>query len=336
MVGTAEATEPEHYFYHSFPRPRKSRTNEKGLKILESITDFGLVLAPEVTRWEYPHASGAPPRKMEMVQRRVCFTELAPKDLPKHAEEFGPFALEFDIDALKAQNALPVFYIPKGTPAVSSLGQTLVIQIVDAMCLIDRMAQVKHFIDTTTTSGSRQNFEFGSSDRKRLFSLDVDEAARSIEGIGYAVTPPEMLSLALEGALNFFYPADADDTRENSTLKYYRQREWRIAGNIGRMGKDLMGLPPQSLIDRLLDIDPEFYGKEFPKPEVVLTNPSLKNQVFGERLVDWVYVYQGIDDRHIVGAARRVIVPRDAIDRATKILSKHPNAPSVVAIEDIV
>jgi hypothetical protein len=333
MIQTKETSKHESYFYHSFPRPKKHGIDQlqKGLKILESILDFGLVLAPEIIRWEYPHADGAPPRPLETVQRRVCFTELAPQGLCEHAKEFGPFALEFEIDTLKALHALPVFYIPRGP---SSLGQTLVIQIADAMCLIDRMAQVREFIETNTISGSRQNFEFGFS-RKRIFSLDIDETLRSFEGIGCGVTPPKMLSLALEGVLNLFYPADADETRENRSLKYYRQREWRIAANIGHMDKDLMGLPSKTLINRLLTIDAEFYGNEFPKSDVSLSNPSPENQPIGKRLVDWLYVFQGIDDRHIVGAARRIIVPSEAMDRAREILSKYSKSPPVVAIENI-
>jgi hypothetical protein len=111
--------ELERYFYHSFPRRRKDQRGEvqKGLKILELIRDFGLLLTPERTAWEYPHADGSPPRRMEMVQRRVCFTELSPRELSRHAKEFGHFALEFEVDTLKSLHALPVFYIPRGENA---------------------------------------------------------------------------------------------------------------------------------------------------------------------------------------------------------------------------
>ncbi len=127
---------PDRFFYHSFPRPRRASTDDqtKGLKILEAIVDFGLVLAPEATTWESPHADGSPPRKMEFALRRICFTELSPPELPEHAKVFGPFALEFDIETLKSFFAIPVFYIPRGGD--SSLGQTLVVQLADAMCLV--------------------------------------------------------------------------------------------------------------------------------------------------------------------------------------------------------
>lgn len=323
----------ERYFYHSFPRRGRDDESavQRGLTILELIRDFGLLLTPEITTWEYPHADGSPPRKMEMVQRRVCFTELAPAEVPQHAREFGQFALEFEIDTLKRLHALPVFYIPKGD--TSPLGPTLVIQLIDAMCVIDRMARVKQALELPNVP-PRVNFEFGF-DRPKSFNIDAEEMRRSIDGITYATTPPQMLSLAIEGVMNLFYFADADSSYENSTLKYYRQREWRIAGNIGQMGKHLMGLPSKSLSDRLLALDAEFFGREFPRKGVTPTNPSLNNRTVGDRLIDWLFVYQGIDGRHIVGAARRAIVPREAIQSAKAILAKHSNPPPVVAIEEL-
>lgn len=303
--------------------------------ILELIRDFGLILTPEITTWEYPHADGSPPRKMEMVQRRVCFTELSPNELSRHAEEFGRFALEFEIDALKRLHALPVFYIPKGD--TSPLGQTLVIQLIDAMCVIDRMAKAKLILELPNVA-HRVDFTFGFSNGTKCFNIVASEMRRTIDGITYATTPPDMFSLALEGVMNLFYFADADSVYENSALKYYRQREWRIAGNIGYMGEDLMGMPSKALSDRLLALDAEFFGREFPRNGVTPTNPSLKNRTVGDRLIDWVFVYQGIDERHIIGAVRRVIVPRGAIEPAKVILAKHfkrSNPPPVIAIEDL-
>jgi hypothetical protein len=331
-----ETVELERYFYHSFPRRGRGENVEvqKGLSILEIIRDFGLLLTPEITDWEYPHADGTPPRKMTMIQRRACFTELSPRDLPRHANEFGHFALEFEVDTLKSLHALPVFYIPRGN--TSPLGQTLVVQLIDAMCMIERMARTKNLIDSSALA-PRVNFEFGFSlTGLKIFDIDVEEFRRSIEAITYAATPPEMLSLALEGVMNLFYFADADDTRESSALKYYRQREWRIAGNIGYMGEGLMGLPSKALTDRLLAVDANFFEREFPRRGAVPTNPSLNNRSFGNRLVDWVYVYQGIDERHIIGAARRVIVPREAMEAAQGILSKHSSPPPVIAMEELV
>lgn len=327
----------DRYFYHSFPRPRGGDMDQakKGLRILECIVDFGLVLTPEAVKWGHPHADGSPPRTMNIAQRRVCFTELSPLELPRHAEEFGSFALEFEIAALKSLHALPVFYIPRGGKETSSLGQTLVIQLTDAMCLIDRMARVKQFIDDRGTESVRENFMFGFDDRKERYSLDLAETKRVIDGVSHAVTPLHDLSLALEGMLNMFYFADADETRDNNALKYYRQREWRIAGNIGSMGRDLMGLAPEALKNRLMEIDSDFYSRPFPDPQLRLSNPSLNGRIPGDRRIDWVYVYQGIDERHIIGCARRILVPRTLLDIAKRIVAKHPRPPAVEAIEGL-
>ena len=58
------AVDKERFFYHSFPR-RGSNTDaeiDKGCKILSLICNAGLLLAPEVVTWQYPHADGSPPR----------------------------------------------------------------------------------------------------------------------------------------------------------------------------------------------------------------------------------------------------------------------------------
>jgi hypothetical protein len=97
-----EPGETKRFFYHSFPRRGRNTSGEidKGCQILSLICDVGLVLAPEVVPWSYPHADGTPPREQRTIQRRIYFTELAPHELKRHAEEFGHFALEFEVDAL--------------------------------------------------------------------------------------------------------------------------------------------------------------------------------------------------------------------------------------------
>ena len=330
---------PDRFFYHSFPRPRRKGGDGqlKGLKILEAIVDFGLVLAPEATQWEYPHANRSPARRMEIAQRRVCFTELEPAELPEHARVFGPFALEFDVETLKSFFAMPVFYVPRGEGDRASIGETLVLQVADAMSLIDRIAKVKAVVDTTSTPDGRllvrSGFIGGS---QKDASLSVEETRLALDSLTHGVTPPEMLALALEGVMNFFYPADADNRFEDRELKYYRQREWRIAGNVGRLGQDMMGVLSPAFAARLIEIDEDFWSQTFPTPAAGFTNVSLDLRAgLGNRVVDWAYGFQGIDERHIIGAARRVIVPCAALELAERIIAKHPTPPSVVAIEDL-
>jgi hypothetical protein len=199
---------PERFFYHSFPRRGRGTDHEVeiGCKMLALMCN-GLVLTPEIVKWEYPHADGAPPRKMEVQQKRVCFTELSPADLPRHADEFGHFALEFEIDVLKGLGAIPVFYIPKRigeASEVTALGSILVIQIIDAMVLAMRLAGVKKNLDDAPLATGKFSCEFGFTESKlRTFNLDAAETRKFIEAFTYSITPPDMLENSLTALLSF-------------------------------------------------------------------------------------------------------------------------------------
>ena len=107
----------ERFFYHSFPRPRAeedaSSTLERGLQILAYMKEVGLVLAPEVVQWD-ASALSTKDEKVQILQRRACFTELAQFELPEHSRTFGPISLAFGIADLRAAGALPVIYAPQG------------------------------------------------------------------------------------------------------------------------------------------------------------------------------------------------------------------------------
>jgi hypothetical protein len=96
----------ERFFYHCFPRRhRSSESVSHGIEVLSSMLKSGLLLTPEVIRW------GNGGKTLYHLQRRICFTELSPSELPDHADDFGPFALEFSIDALRELSGMPVFYV---------------------------------------------------------------------------------------------------------------------------------------------------------------------------------------------------------------------------------
>ncbi len=318
----------ERCFYHSFPRRGRATDveTEKGLKILSLICDAGFVLAPEVVRWSYPHADGSPPRAQEYIQRRVCFTELASKELPEHAEEFGHFALEFNIDTLKGLGAMPVFYIPHATSedsqGVTSLGSTLVVQTIDAMILAMRLNGIKEILDDPSTEQTSLDCTFGFTENKlRTFTFDVPQARNILEGLTYALTPPGMLEHALTGLLSCFYPAD--NIRDNKALAYYRQREWRIAWNFAIRGEEIMRRPSNELIGRLLDIDTDFFGRDFP-------TANGPRQLASEALV-----FPGIAGKRIVEMANRIVVPRPALTSAQTIVARFAPEVPVICIEDL-
>ena len=104
-----DVRDPERYFYHSFPRPREGTDQaERGVAILRSLCQNGLLLVPEKVEWTdpTPNTEGLP---IAAVQKRIAFTELSPVELAAHSDVFGPFALEYDIGTLQAMGALPVF-----------------------------------------------------------------------------------------------------------------------------------------------------------------------------------------------------------------------------------
>jgi hypothetical protein len=282
---------PERYFYHSFPRRGRETTAEieKGCQILSMMRDFGLVMAPEIVKWQYDHADGSPPRTSEVLQQRVCFTELEPQELPRHAQKFGRFALEFTVPTLKSLGAIPVFYIPRAMSVpdgAEGAASTLVMQFIDAMILVMRIACV---CEAIATSGQREGtfpctLGFKESGNK-TFNLDVGEATRVLEAFTHAITPPDMLLPALEGMLKFFYPAD--DVRRDEVLGYYREREWRIACNIAIRGVEMMQLPNAELIERLKALDRDFFGREFPPNS-------------GRSLAEGVFVLPGLGDKRIL------------------------------------
>lgn len=284
----------------------------------------GLALTPEVVKWEYPHADGSPPRKQEVQQRRVCFTELSSAELPRHADEFGHFALEFEIDVLKGLGAIPVFYIPRQIGHESeavALGSVFVIQVIDAMVLAMRLAGVKKTLDDAPLATGQFPCVFGFTETKlETFHLDAAQTRKFIQAFTYSLTPPDMLQNSLTALLSFFYPAD--NVGHNKALAYYRQREWRIVGNIAVRGEELMRRPGSDFIERLLEIDTEFFGREFP--------PSS-----GKRLVDDIYVFPGIGEKRIVEMARRIIVPDVAVEKAKSILQSVTNPPPVIALSDL-
>jgi hypothetical protein len=317
----------ERFLYHSFPRRSRNSTVEidTGCKVLSLIRDAGLLLAPEMVKWQYSHADGTPPRTHEIQQTRICFTDLSPSELRRHAENFGHFALEFRIDALKSLGAIPVFYIPQ--PGASAEppaegGSIVVMQAIDAAVLIGGLARVKQDIEAASSSTSgRRDWLFGS-DSQRLFSLDVAETRRAIEAFTYGLTPPDMLFHGLMALLYLFYPAD--DVIRNDELTYYRQREWRIGRNFAIRGEEVMRRPSAELIERVLNIDRAWWGEEFPRGSGSM-----------ERRVEKLLVYPGIGGKRIIEMANRVIVPQEAVERAKTILKDLNPSPPVISLADI-
>jgi hypothetical protein len=331
LSGMVESQIPERYFYHSFPRRSRSTEQEitSGLAILRLIRDFGLLLTPEIAHWEYPHADGTPPRSASMLQRRVSFTELGPSELARHSEDFGHFTLEFKIETLKQLGAMPVFYIPRADDGAGSLGNTMVMQIIDAMRLIDRIARVLPSLEQAPAGPLKVTS--GMTDNEKIYSLNPSRAKATLACIGHALAPPDMIRNFLEGTLNLFYPADG---RDDEALQYYRQREWRIFSGYAINGTEVMHPPSEDMICRLLELDKCFFDRPFPPNGQVMSNVTI-DASSQKRLVDWVYVLPGLGERRILELARRVVVPDEAIAQVKAVLSQLTSPPQIVGLSEL-
>jgi hypothetical protein len=325
---------PERYFYHSFPRRGASAADEidKGSKILAAIRDFGLLLTPQLIEWQQPTSGGATPRTLPVLQKRVCFTELSPPELPAHAERFGHFGLEFDVSVVRSLGAVPVFYVPqpsKTTADGSALATGLLAIAADCWAVVQRMA----FLDRTFKGSIpvQEKFEmdvgFASSpDGRRKYTLDRDETKNFLAAIGHAVTPWTDLENGAYGLLNFFHPTDNE--KSDRALEYYREREWRIAGAFAVNLPDgtrveMMHVPTADERKRFLEIDPEFFGR------------TIRRDIGDVQTLDAALVYPGLSGNRIIDMVRRVIVPAPAVDRVRELLAKLQSPPPVIAIDAV-
>ncbi len=130
-----------------------------------------------------------------------------------------------------------------------------------------------------------------------------------------------MLKHALTGLLSCFYPAD--NLRDDKALAYYRQREWRIAWNFAVRGEESMRRPSDELVARLIDIDSDFFGRDF---ETACGTTQLAREAL---------VLPGIGGKRIIELVNRVIVPRAARPRVEAIFAPFGTRTTVVCIEDI-
>jgi hypothetical protein len=85
------------YFYHSFGL---AKDTDHRLKVLDAILRHGLLLTAEPQRFLATRSLG---QKM-VVQKRACFTAIPAREFAAFTKAFGPFALEFDGQALRRRN----------------------------------------------------------------------------------------------------------------------------------------------------------------------------------------------------------------------------------------
>jgi hypothetical protein len=314
----------DRYLYHCFPRRGANSAEEidKGLDILACIRDIGLLLLPESIEWSLPFKN-KPPRTIPFVQSRVCFTDLTPAELPRHAEIFGHFALEFEMETARRLGAIPVFYIPQNDGGVGTL---LVTTLLDARAVIERAARADKYLtgDASAKPGERFALTTGfarNPQDKKEFHLLRDESKTFLDALSHQATPWATLSTGMDALLSFFYPAD--NTIHDKPLQYYRQREWRIAYNFAVDGVEIMRKPSKAEGDRIMQIDESFFGRP------ILTDQGPVPRLNGS------LVHPGVGGKTPLQLATRLIVPASAMHQVADLFDGFADVPEVVTMEQL-
>lgn len=270
------------YFYHNFPR--KACTDlTHGLEVLQAMLGTGLLLVPELTKLRAPGGQVI----QEIVQERMCFTELAPDEVPKHAETFGLFALEYEPMALRQLGAVPVFYIPSNldNQGLAAAGTVLA----------SRMAYAQEFIKRLITDRD----EAGAD--KAVFYAGLIDQLVSLEELYYTT----------EAVQNLFYPTE-DLAYHDDHLHYYRQREWKIVPNFARGGVwEIQELTPAEK-EGLIGLN-DFFGNDLRAGERRIDRCRYFRQMEGKStlaMAKWIIVPDGaVDEAALLVAAAGLEVP---------------------------
>jgi hypothetical protein len=261
-------------FFHSFPRPKKNESgNEtllRGFRILSFMKRAGLILAPEIVKWDTKVLSPeAPP--VDLLQRRASFTELATNELPKHSKRFGPISLAFDIARLRDFGATPVIYVPQAASdnPLSQIATFCVNGLYHTKYVVSKLQELKIASDPVTLGALAQ---LPVSPDCKLNLKNTDSAGNTVKEyefpivviqnilqfVGFNNIPFDHSAAVIGYFLSLFYPTD--DTHREDQLGYYRQREWRLVySDIGVKGRPPGRALSSTEVAELNRIDPEFW-----------------------------------------------------------------------------
>lgn len=310
-------------FFHNFPRPRAGEdaaaTLKRGIAILTSIKNVGLVLAPEVVKWDIQVIAGKN-EPLRLLQRRASFTELSLPELALHSRAFGPISLSCDIGKLREIGAMPVIYAPQGVAgnALSQIATFCVNGVHHTRLVLTQLQRLKEMSNPELTAHRyRQPVD---SDYKLILqnpdntgntvaSYDVPAllVQQVLAHVSFNSIPFNHSIAILDVFANIFYPTD--NAHAGDQLGYYRQREWRlIASDIAFDGKPMCrSLTPQE-VSALEGIDSEFWTK--------------KLEIDGrrEKRSAFALIYDPIPSWNFLDLVECVYVPADAIDQVRDIV----------------
>lgn len=267
-------------FYHCFPRLRwseRSASNEqvqtaKGLAILRSIAEFGLLLTPENA-----------PLDRRRQSCRACFTLTSYDDLTtpiqrvvggqskalSHADLFGSFAIGITHVTARKLGLQPVVYHYRSEQG-DSLSEKVQEKIEEIRALLGVLAYLEASVgdaDKFHTTCTLQDRGYISPVGERALQLIAALPAEASRRFFDVITEmPRSTSWNLIDWLDHFrdHFQTVDGHSQIGTLSYYMQNEWRV----GRMqfgDREVIGLDDTSqpaigeVRDTLSKIDEHYF-----------------------------------------------------------------------------
>ena len=279
------------------------------MQILRSIVKSGLLLTPEQTSWQEPVSGGGLSKPIRVIQKRACFTELAPTELKRHSEDFGRFALEFKIQGLRQLGAIPAFYFPRASTddiGMESSAASLLCRTGEIQTLLNRLGDLEDLIKATKNKSAILNLKNNVTGKQKPTHMTISDAQDFLSFLTHGNQSASILRNALRVLCSFFYPAE--DLNHTDVMGYYRQREWRIVANMSKLGKEQTRPLSEEEVEHLLHLDVEFFGEE----EEYFTGLH--------RRVDQCKYFDVLEGKNFIHYVRRVIVPREALHEAAVIL----------------
>jgi hypothetical protein len=266
---------------------------------------------------------------LQVLQQRVCFTELAINELDRHAATFGPITLSFGIDQLRQAGLTPVrasrFWCGFAQPDRHLLRKSCVAYSI-------RLRATPGFKGDERSGHPAARFGYPLEINATFNLTNTDPAGNVVANypvpvanvnsimryVGYRNIPFDHSIGMLTVFLNIFYPTD--NTHSGELLGYYRQREWRLIGG----GLDFNGRPmARSLTpaeaDRLVTIDQSFWSREL----TIEGNAQARSTL--------ARMYDPIENWNFFDLVQNIFVPRSIADRAfiSLGLTYHPGRTTI-------
>jgi hypothetical protein len=315
----------EHFFCHSFPRPRDGRDQfALGLRTLESIVKYGLLLAPETRRFSEPVQGQTTegPGAILLAQKRICLTHLAPEMLRSHSEAFGPFSLQWKESALRSLGAIPVFYVPLqwSNGSLEGIGSALLARLAEIQAVLTRVEEIE--AAAKQASSPAEAIILTRKDHPDTVSrLSAAGALDMIAMLEVEHQPIAVLRNALQALSGFFSPVE--DLRFTTPLGYYQQREWRIIANMVHLDQAVTTSLPDPLRQRLLSDDADYWGASIEMPTGWCAR------------IDQCQIFKEFRGRPIIETVHQVVVPNAAVPAVKQLLNSAGVSLPVVELESL-